>query len=214
MNSWELFEAMTDLEDDTILAAAQRTHRKHVRAMPLLRPLTAACLVLVMMFSVLAINEATAGTNQIRWTRRIRDDYFYYLFWNAERPDTPMPTYRMTWFPEGYVTELELESETRHFYQKNSHLAEDDAFCINFSYSYVGSGDRHRYSYEKGSYSCTETSVNTLPADLYHVYEYNMGILIWFDREESLKFSLVYDCDDETAMRIAENVALMEGEAK
>lgn len=210
MNSWELFEAMTDLEDDTILSAAQSVPRRRLGVMSLLRPLAAACLMLVLVFSVLSVNEANAGTNQIRWTRRIRDDYFYYLFWNAERPETPMPTYRTTWFPEGYVTWLENESE--HDYQKRTHLAEDDSIGISFSYRYVGSNDRSQYSYKKGSYTYTETTVNTLPADLYHVHEYNMGILIWFDREESLMFSLTYECDDETAMRIAEGVALMEGE--
>ena len=210
MNSWELFESMTDLEDDTILAAAQPTLHRRVRVMSLLRPLAAACLVLVMVFSVLLVNEAEAGTNQIRWTRRVRDDEFYYVFWNAERPETSMPTYRMTWIPDGYVTWLEKENELD--YTIMFHLAENEADNIWFSYSYVGAGDTHTYGYEKGSYTYTATTVNGLPADLYAIEEYSHGILIWFDREESLVFSLRYDCDSETAMRIAEGVSLMEGE--
>ena len=210
MNSWELFEAMTDREDDTILSAAQPTPHRRVRVMSLLRPLAAACLVLVMVFSVLLVNEAEAGTNQIRWTRRVRDDEFYYVFWNAERPETSMPTYRMTWIPDGYVTWLEKESELD--YSMVCHRTEDDPDCIWFSYNYVGAGDRQYYSYPPDSYTYTTTTVNNLPADHYYLTEHNDSILIWFNQDESLIFSLRYDCDDETAMRIAESITLMEGE--
>lgn len=210
MNAWELFEAMTDLEDDTILAAAQPMPRRRVRVRKLLRPLAAACLVLVMVFSVLLVNEAEAGTNQIRWTRRVRDNEFYYVFWNAERPETPMPTYRMTWIPEEY--EVWSEQTSEHQYTVIYHHVTDSPNCLLFSYYYLGNGDEHHFGYEKGSYTYTETTVNGLPADLYELEKNDGGLLIWFDREESLVFSLNYDCDKETAMYIAKSVMRMEGE--
>lgn len=210
MNSWELFEAMTDLEDDTILAVAQPTPRRRVRVMSLLRPLAAACLVLVMVFSILLVNEAEAGTNQIRWTRRVRDNEFYYVFWNTERPETPMPTYRMTWVPEEYKVWSEQTSELQ--YTVICHHVTNSPNTIWFSYYYLGNGDEHHFSYEKGSYTYTETTVNGQPADLYELEEFDGGILIWFDREKGLVFSLRYDCDKETAMYIAQNVMRMEGE--
>lgn len=209
MKAFDIMEALTDVDDTALLRAEQDPPRHRAAFSGILRYATAACLVIVMIFSVMIVNKANAGTNQICWTRHVREGEFYYTFWNAERPDTPMPTYRTTWFPEGYVTWVEEESELG--YNKGLHLSEDDSIGIWFRYSYVGNGDSHYYNYDQGSYTYTATTVNGLPADLYRLENSNSGILIWFDREESLVFTLRYDCDDDTAMRIAEGVILMEG---
>lgn len=210
MKAFDIMEALTDMDEDVLLRAEQDPPRHRVVFSGFRRYAAAACLAIVMIFSVMIVNKANAGTNQICWTRHVREGEFYYTFWNAERPETPMPTYRMTWIPDGYVTWLEKENELD--YSMVCHRTEDDPDCIWFSYNYVGAGDRQYYSYPQNSYTYTTTTVNNLPADHYHLTEHNDGILIWFNQDKSLVFSLRYDCDDDTAMRIAESVKLMKGE--
>lgn len=210
MKAFDIMEALTDMDEDVLLRAEQDPPRHRVVFSGFRRYAAAACLVIVMIFSVMIVNKANAGTNQICWTRHVREGEFYYTFWNAERPEMSMPTYRMTWVQEEYEVWSEQTSEDH--YNVIYHHVSDSPNCIWFSYRYVGNGDENYYSYDEGSYIYTETTVNGLPADHYYLVEYDSGILIWFNQDESLVLSLRYDCDDMTAMRIAESVVAMEGE--
>ena len=102
MNSWELFEAMTDLEDDTILAAAQTPSRRRVRFRPMLRHLCAACIALALLCVGVGVFDAEAGDATMRWTRRIRQDRYTTSSGTAPakrrraRPPTPPPGCRRT----------------------------------------------------------------------------------------------------------------------
>lgn len=215
MNSWELFEAMTDLEDDTILAAAQPMPRRRVRVRKLLRPLAAACLVLVMVFSVLMVNEAEAGDATMRYTLRIREDGVRYIFWNSPSlPPEAVPPYAPTWLPEGYQLTTDWSDETSKSFIYTA--AEDGQDHIWFSCAYVGDDHSYGIGLEEGTYTRKKVTIGEFEADHFIETETDGGWLVWIDREAQLRFHVSYrgEATFEEALRVAESVRRMEGEEK
>ncbi len=215
MNSWELFEAMTGLEDDTILAAAQTAPRRRARFRPGLRHLCAACIALALFFAGIAVFDAEAGNATMRWTRRVRENRVYYVFWNSPS-DTPegAPPYAPTWLPEDYALTTDWSDETRHSYIWTHRGA--DRKTLSFSCSYVGDGHQQGYGLEEGTYTCEILVINGIEADHYMETDIGSGWLVWIDRKEQILFAVSYynGAAFEDALRVAESIQRMEGEGR
>ena len=213
MNSWELFEAMTELEDDTILTAAQTPPRRRLRFRPMLRHLCAACVALALLFTGMVVFDAEAGDATMRWTRRIREDRVYYVFWNSpgETPEGA-PPYAPTWLPEDYALTTDWSDESKHSFIW-SHR-DNEMESIWFSCSYVGDGHQHGYGLEEGTYTRNSLVINGIEADHYMETDTGGGWLVWIDRKEQILFAVSYHngAAFEDALRLAESVQRTEGE--
>lgn len=209
MKPIEIMEALTDLEDDVLLHAESDPPRRR-RVFFHWRKAAAACLVLAVCLSALMAFDAEAGDAKLHWTVDFREDCFVYRFSTRQRPDIPLPEYRLTWIPEGYRFFFDHESE--HDYMVVYHRSEEDPDSIWFDYNLVGAGDSIRFEYEEGSYTVETVWIQGIQADYYHIPEYDMGYFVWIDRDQSLVFQLNFHCDVETALRVAESIQLMEGE--
>ena len=213
MNSWELFEAMTDLEDDTILAAAQSTPHRRVRVMSLLRPLAAACLVFAILLTGIGVFDAVAGENTLRHTLRIREDRVYYVFWNAPMaPHVTPPPYEPTWLPEGYTLTTDWSDDTGNSFIYT--VSEDRRDHIWFSCSYVGDGHQHGFGLEKGTYIHKKVTIGEYEAYYFVETTQPAGWLVWIDHEEQIMFSVSHygATSPEDAFCVAESVQNTKGE--
>ena len=213
MNSWELFEAMTDLEDDTILAAVHPMPRKRARVVPLLRHLTAACLVLVLFFTCVIAFDAEAGDATMRYTLRIREDGVRYIFWNSPSlPPEGAPPYGPTWLPEGYRLTTDWSDETSQSFIYTA--PEDGQDHIWFSCAYVGDDHSYGIGLEEGTYTRERVTIGEFEADHFIETETDGGWLVWIDREAQIRFHVSYrgEATFEEALGVAESVRITEGE--
>lgn len=212
MNSWELFEAMTDLEDDTILSAAQSVPRKRVRVISFVRHLTAACLIIGMFLTGVVVFDAVAGENTLRHTLRIRDDRVYYVFWNAPMAshETP-PPYEPTWLPEGYTLTTDWSDDTKNSFIYT--VSEDRRDHIWFSCSYVGDGHQHGFGLEKDTYIHKKVMIGEYEADYFIETTQPAGWLVWIDHEKQIMFGVSYygEISPEDAFRVAESIQVKKG---
>lgn len=218
MNSWELFEAMTDLEDDTILSAAQTPRRRRMRVRPLLRHLCAACTILALVLWVVVPMHTDAGDNALDWTLTLEDDGFAYEFWNSPQPEQSPPNYAPTWVPEGFelseVHTFDGRDRTLH-YRMLLDASEQIWEHLSLSYFYVGKGSSFSYGSDGsfGSFTLEQVMIGTHKADHYR-YEHGNGYLIWVAPDQQLYFELEYGniCGAENALRIAQSIQILEEE--
>ena len=211
MNPFDLFEAMTDLEDVTILEAALPSRTQRVRRRPMLRWLSAACVAAVLLFAIAAVSPAEADDAAMGYTLRLREKYAEYIFWPAlGTVPEGVPPYVPTWLPEGYTLWEDFSDE---FCQSLCYHTADEESSIWFQCYYTGSVRSATYRFESKPYTRETVPVGSYEADLLLEADGTRGYLIWIDQTAQIHFSISFgNIPLEDVLAVAESVQTQKGE--
>lgn len=207
MNAFDLWEALTDVEDDQLLQADEPYLVRKPRR-PLLRGLVAACMALVLLTAGILGTTALNQDTTMRYTIRYRENRVTYLCKvNAYRV-SPLPRLEPAYLPEGYV------------YDRESSMNEND-LCLtyrntlkpldymSFTYTRITGPDKTDfYNLPMGSYERYPVSVNGLPGQLYLYTDTRAGgQLIWLDEENHYLMQIHFPEEDPTgALAVANSI--------
>lgn len=190
---------MSSLETMEVQEKAQ--HKKKSRS-PFSRVAAVFLAVLIGSGTWLGINtEARAAFTQ--WIRDIWEDGVVYTF-VGESPDTLLPDFHCSWLPEGM--------ETAEFGRLNQqgymvYFGENDLHC-SLDYSYMQEGSAHFISPSgEDGLRHEVVEINGMPGDFYIESEDGLShVLLWFDEDAGIAFSLHSNLPPEDILRMAESV--------
>lgn len=213
MKSFYILEALTDMDDDILLRAAEDPPKRYYVWLRGFQKAAAACLICVLVFTMLIATDAIAFETGLRWRVRYRENEVTWLFKGGMEQDGELPSYELAWLPEGYELNADNWGPTlqRSISYKNPG---DDPGWIWFHYMQITDKDTyHLGSLANGTYEVEPIEINGLPGELYtYVNDPDSGTLVWIDKHNCIVFLLDFDCGTEDAIRIAESVKLIEEE--
>lgn len=213
MKSFDILEALTDMDDDILLRAAEDPPKRYYVWLRGFQKAAAACLICVLVFTALLATDAIALETGLRWRVRYRENEVTWIFKDGVEQDGELPSYELTWLPEGYELSADNWGPTRQrsISYKNPG---DDQGRVWFHYMQITDKDTyHLGSLADGTYEVEPAEINGLPGELYtYVDDPDSGYLIWIDKHNCIVFLLDFDSGTEDAIRIAESVTLIEEE--
>lgn len=213
MKSFDIWESLTDMDDDILLRAAEDPPKRYYVWLRAFRSAAAVCLICALVFTALIATDAIAFETGLRWTVRYREDEVTWLFKDGIEQDGDLPNYEPTWLPEGCVLNSDYwgPARDRSIGYKNPN---DPQEWLWFDYMQIT--DKEIYyltSLDKGTYEKEIVEINGLSGELYtYVDDTDSGYLIWIDKHNCIVFMLDFDSGAENAIRIAESVTLIEEE--
>lgn len=197
MNAFEIFEALTDVEDAQLLEADEKGPVKKSRRR--WHGLVAACLVLVLLTTAVLGSTALNQDTTMRYTIRYRENRVTYLCKVIAHRVGKLPQYRPGWLPEGYVYDRETASGENEWIVTYRNT---EANMEYMAFSYVRITDTYKsnfYTLPMDSYERTEVTVNGLPGQLYQYTDLRTGgELIWLDEENCLLLRIAFPSEDTT----------------
>lgn len=210
MKSFDILEALNDIDDDVLLRAETDPPRRHWLPRTV-RYAMAACLALVLIVTTLIATDVVALDPQPRWTVREWETGVVYLFKGGTEQMNRRGSYAPTWLPEGY--RLERDSGTGESRNMIYADAENPQAVIWFSCEGIPLRGTMRLStLPEGSYTRQTVEINGMPGDLYEYTDGRTGgILIWIDAEDSMVFLLCFEnSDPAAALEMARSVTYTE----
>lgn len=208
MNSIEILDALTDMDDELLLFAETDPPKRCIRMPRVFRYLTAACLTVALMMATWLVTDAVELGPNLRWTVRYREDKVTFLMKVREEPEGGPPVYELGWLPEGYekVRDSWFGNRDRVI---SCCKGQDETKFISFSYQQIYHDTRHYFtSLPSGSYEKESVDVNGMPGEAFRYVDGRSGSkLVWFDEDEGIMFVLdAQDCKVDELMQIARNV--------
>ena len=169
----------------------------------------AAVFLLVLLLSggaFLSVDAQARDALQV-WLRTIVENSVFYRFTGDENQGD-FPVCRLGWIPEGVVLERETDQPDKGVYRAY-YVDSETGYGFIFYYQWMADGLAAGLSTENMIYQ--RTVVNGMPAHYYEsTLEGDSNLLMWFDEEHHLAFSINSRLDRETIFRIAEGVTLTE----
>ena len=210
MKSFDILNALTDMDDDVLLRAETDPPQKYSIFIRTIRSAAAACLICALVFTALIATDAIAFETGLRWTVRYRENEVTWLFKDGIEQEGGLPSYEPTWLPEEYVWDREYWGPTRDRTISYKNLNDDQSW-IWLDYMQITDKDTyHLGSLANGTYEVESIEINGLPGELYtYVDDADSGQLIWIDKHNCIVFLLGFDSGAEDAIRIAESVTLI-----
>lgn len=213
MKSFDILEALTDMDDDILLRAAEDPPKRYYVWLRGFQKAAAACLICVLVFTALIATDAIAFETGLRWRVRYRENEVTWLFKDGMEQEGDLPNYEPTWLPEGYELDREYWWPTR---ERTMHFNNDHDAQSRVWFEYMQITDKQTYSFgnlDQGTYKKETVEINDLPGELYtFVDDPESGQLIWIDKRNCIVFQLYFHCEVEDALRIAKSVILIEEE--
>lgn len=211
MNSFDILDALTDMDDDLLLFAESDPPKRQYGMPRFFRYLTAACLTVVLVMATWLVTDAVSLGPNLRWTVRYREDKVTFLMKVREVPEGEPPVYELGWLPEGY--EKVRDSWFGHRERLVSfRKGEDETKYIAFSYRQIDHDTRYYFTgLPAGSYEKETVDVNGMAGELYRYIDGRRGgKLVWFDEDEGIMFVLgSQDCEMDEVLKAAQNVILI-----
>lgn len=169
----------------------------------------AAVFLLVLLLSggaFLSVDAQARDALQV-WLRTIVENSVFYRFTGDENQGD-FPVCRLGWIPEGVVLERETDQPDKGVYRAY-YVNSETGYGFVFYYQWMSDGLAAGLSTENMIYQ--RTVVNGMPADYYEsTLEGDSNLLMWFDEEHHLAFSINSCLDQETIFQIAGGVVLAE----
>ena len=190
---------MVSLENMKNQEQGQRKKRKRS---PLQRVAAVLLAVLVGSGTWLGV-DAEARATFVQWIRNIWEDGVVYTF-VGESPDTILPDFHCSWLPEGMEAaefgRLNQQGYMVYFGENNLHCSLD--------YSYMQEGSAHFISPSgEDGLQHEVVEINGMPGDFYTESEYGLShVLLWFDEDAGIAFSLHSNLPPKDILRMAESV--------
>ena len=213
MKSFDILEALTDMDDDILLRAAEDPPKRYYVWLRGFQKAAAACLICVLVFTALLATDAIALETGLRWRVRYRENEVTWLFKDGIEHNGDLPNYEPTWLPDGYEWDREYYGVIRDKMTSYKNLDEDQSWS-HFNYMQITDKDTyHLGSLANGTYEVETVEINGLPGELYtFLDDPDSGTIIWIDKHNCIVFLLHFDSGTEDAIRIAESVTLIEEE--
>ena len=213
MKATDIMEALTDMDDDVLMRAEMDPPRRHIILLRSLRSAAAACLIFALVITALIATDAFATETGLRWRVRYRENEVTWIFKDGIEQDDELPSYELTWLPEGYELSADTLGPTlqRSISYKNPG---DDQGRVWFHYMQITDKETyHLGSLDEGTYEAESVEINGMPGELYtFVDEPDSGYLLWIDKRGCIVFLLDFDSGVEDAIKIAESVTQIEEE--
>ena len=208
MKAFDLWEALTDVEDEQLLQAEEPCPPK--RGGRIRHVLAAACLALVLLTTAFLGTTALKQDTTMRYTIRYRENRVTYLCKVNAYREAPLPRYEPKFLPEGYIFDREScwdDNNVSLVYRST----EVSGNYIAFSYTRIaGEHKMDLYTLPMGSYEQHAVTVNGLPGQLYlYKAPRTGGELIWLDEENCLLLHISFPEKDPTAvLTMANSIAV------
>ena len=192
-------EAFMQEMDELIVESNKKSRRPGKR----LQKIAAILAVVLIGTSSWLSMDAEARAEFTQWIRTITPAQVMYHF-VGEAPEEDISDYYCSWMPEGMEA-----SELVHSNQQGYliYFGGDDSHCsLDYSYMHDGSAHVIHPSSEEGlRHEAVE--INGMPGDFYIEQEAGHShVLLWFDEETSIAFSLHSNLPPEDMLKIAESV--------
>ncbi len=170
----------------------------------------AAVLALVCLagVTVWTASQAHAGGGASSWVRQNFQNSVVYSFSGAAS-DQALPSYRLSWLPEGYQETSRSEGVDAVYVLYNTDQGSGQ--CVSLRYFYVDCRNGFQLTLNREDYECKTMSVNDGEADLYlPLNEEEDTILLWLNRQEGILFCLTGSFPESIILSMAKSVTLME----
>ena len=212
-----------DRLEEKIPYAASARHRRQMRAMlkdpvrwtrergkPVWKRVLQTAAVILLMLSLglgsVMLASPTARATIVRWVTEWYETHIVFRYAGEDAPGE-MPRYELGELPEGFVENLESQfvgtGMTAHFYEN------EKGDVILFEYIYMQQGSSSGASTENAY--VVSVSINRCEGLLVIPKEENSNsMLMWFDPEHNLQFTLDAPLGQEDILHMAESVYLVE----
>lgn len=178
-----------------LISQTNRIHYIH----RLLRRCAIMCLVVIMSMSIWLAIDAGARAAFVQWIKTVYEQSVVYEFFHSSQEQSNNH-YELGWVPEGYAMKNVVSGEmvTTVIYQ-------DDKEPIYFIYeNYMDGGSIELFP---GKSDVEPIMVNGIPGEFYQSKDPNeSNSLVWFDKEDSVLFSISGFTDKETMVQMAESI--------
>lgn len=192
---------------DVLLAAdKRRSKRRYIWYR--VAALFLACLVGASVW--LAVDDGARAAFR-KWVRGVDRHGVIYEFYG--KPTDTIPRFELTWIPEGFVLESELDNTDEYVKQRDLYY-ENPETDNGFGFGYFTMSED--ILMEIGGFinepppESEPCTVNGMKGEYFLPGSMGDNNLVWIDEEHGLIFAIDSTLDRETVMRIAESVAIVE----
>lgn len=171
------------------------------------RGIAAAILAVVIGLSSWLIVDVEARATFLKWVREVYESSIIYHFFQDTPTTQDVFDYAPTWLPDGYeqVDVITASTEKIVVYQQEQDETTVTIFrCFAFSQS-----EQYELFVDESQYKSIEVQAQGAPAYLYQpIDSRHAKSLIWFNKDETIMFSLESFLDSTVMLHIAESVNL------
>lgn len=213
MKSFDILEALTDMDDDVLLRAESDPPRRSGVLHRTVRYAAAACLTVVLLATALFATYTTASDSTPRWTVRYRESGVTYLFKGGTEHMDRTGTYLPAWLPEGWEASMdswETDSGSRMVSYGDPADSRKNIWFEYFRIPYRGTMTFSDLAV--GTYTKKQVDICGITGELYIPNdELSRCTLVWIDTENSMMFVMHFSAEDtETALQMARSVTYVE----
>lgn len=191
------FEARIEQLKKTV--ARKAVVRKYVKSV------VAAVLVVMIGFSMLCAFNTEVHAAVVTWFKETFETYTTYWFTSDDTEE--LPQYELQWLPDGceLISEVSYDEVYGAVYVCDS----DTAGVFTFDYLFANVEAQLTIESHYGESNATSVSVNGHHGELYESENADdANVLVWFDEENDVVFTITALMDPEIMVRIASNVKL------
>ena len=200
MNAQLFSDAMSELNERYVMEAA--TYQRKIKSQTQIWLSRVACFFLVFLLTGSAILtfSVEARAAFFGWVRE-QYEVFYEYFFEGEAAVTDPEKYELGWVPEGciFVTSYETAGGETYIFT--------DEYDTLISFSYTSKPDNETLYVDGVGYAEKQVTIDGNPGTFYisHDEAHTDGI-VWTDTATNTLFSISGHFDEDTLIRIAENV--------
>ena len=201
-------EAMGELSDKYITEAINyKGKQKEKNIIYFIKRYTAvASLILVVGLGTLMAASTEVRATVWRWVKEVYSGEWHKFSMDTDVKEAANLKYELGWIPEGmeFVTKFDIMGGESFIYTDEKELV------IVFSYStdpeyvfYMDSVDNIK----------EEVTINGMPGEIFITpSEEETNTIVWGDASIPVMFSFTAECDNETMIKVAENIKVIEVE--
>lgn len=199
-------ECEHDFSDNFLAKMEKLLHRqKQCQAWHKMVRFAAAVIITVTItFGAVMAASPTARAAVVQWVREIYENSMIYRFFSETTEDT-LPLYRLDWIPEGFEETDVFYNDIRY---KALYLNDETGQGFVFEYYYMDDSTAPMVIPGDGCV-LEQTKINGNPADYYQESDgADTNILMVFDEENNICFSVSATLDKDSIFTIAEHIVL------
>lgn len=170
----------------------------------MLRVAAAIIITISLTFGTVMVASPSARAAVVQWVREVYENSMIYRFF-SEPSDESLPLFGLDWIPTGF-------EQVDSFYDK-------ELYRSVYMNTQTGQGFAFEYYYmDRGTVSMVapiegcileHTEINGNPADYYQeLNDANTNVLMFFDEEKNICFSITATLDKDSIFTIAEHIIL------
>lgn len=170
----------------------------------MIRFAAAIIITVSLIFGAVMVASPTARAAVVQWVRETYENSMIYRFFSEPSEDT-LPLYRLGWIPEGFeATDVFYDQELYRALYLNDKT--EQGFVFEYYYMVNGTASM---VIPREDCILEHTEINGNPADYYQeLDDANTNVLVFFDEEKNICFSITATLDKDSIFTIAEHIIL------